>query len=228
MNFDAMFVEMFELAVWGERCKDFNLRPLAVQITMGHLRGDRLRQKLPGKKLFQKKKLRQKVILEWKKEIAIMHMYPIQTVGSSCPTFPASAARKKNNVFITFSPLLFLTSSTLCLESASIQKYLYKRCNFHFPSPPPPPRAQKLKFHRRTLGDGNLHISQTSIQIFRWIIFTAAPILYHQPPSLCSSDKGLEHTGKKPLCMLGGNLNIKPGESIYSEVLWDMQKVWWS
>ena len=79
---------------------------------------------------------------------------------------PSIRRKKKNNVFITFSPLLFLTSSTLCLESASIQKYLYKRCNFHFPSPPP--RAQKLKFHRRTLGnDGNLHISQTSIQIFR-------------------------------------------------------------
>ena len=157
-------------------------------------------QELSRKKKFSKNS-RKKVVLEWEKEIAIMHMYPIQTVGSSCPTSPASAA-KKNNVFITFSPLLFPTSSTLCLESASIQKYLYKRCNFHFPSPPP--RAQKLKFHRRTLGDGNLHISQTSIQIFRWIIFTAAPILYHQPPSFCSSDKGLEHTGKKPLCMWGG------------------------
>ena len=75
---------------------------LAAQITMGHLRGDRLHQKLSGKKLFWKKKLRQNLILEWKKEIAIMHMYPIQTVGSSCPTFSTSAA-KKNTMFPSIS-----------------------------------------------------------------------------------------------------------------------------
>ena len=76
---------------------------LAAQITMGHLRGDRLHQKLPSKKLFWKKKLRQNLILEWKKEIAIMHMYPIQTVGSSCPTFSTSAAKK--TYITTFSEI---------------------------------------------------------------------------------------------------------------------------
>ena len=145
--------------------KIFNLaRTGSSNYNAGHLRGDRwLATRTFRKKKFPKNS-RKKVVLEWEKEIAIMHMYPIQTVGSSCPTFPASAAKKT-----MFSSLfLFLTSSTLCLESASIPKYLYKRCNFHLPSPPPPPRAQKLKFHRRTLGDdGNLHISQTSIQIFR-------------------------------------------------------------
>ena len=77
---------------------------LAAQITMGHLRGDRLQQKVSGKKLFQRKKLRQKVILEWKKEIAIMHMYPIQTVGSSCPTFSTSAT--KTQCFLIFATTL--------------------------------------------------------------------------------------------------------------------------
>ena len=78
---------------------------LAAQITMGHLPGDRLQQKLSRKKLFWQKKLPQEDILEWKKEIAIMHMYPIQTVGSSCPTFSASGA-KKHNVSINFVPNL--------------------------------------------------------------------------------------------------------------------------
>ena len=50
-------------------------------------------QELSRKKKFPKNS-RKKVVLEWEKEIAIMHMYPIQTVGSSCPTFPASAAKK--------------------------------------------------------------------------------------------------------------------------------------
>ena len=77
---------------------------LAAQITMGHLRRDRLHQKLPGKKLFWRKKLRQNVILEWKKEIAIMHMYPIQTVGSSCPTFSTSAT--KTQCFLIFATTL--------------------------------------------------------------------------------------------------------------------------
>ena len=78
---------------------------LAAQITMGHLPGDRLQQKLSRKKLFWQKKLPQEDILELKKEIAIMHMYPIQTVGSSCPTFSASGA-KKHNVSINFVPHL--------------------------------------------------------------------------------------------------------------------------
>ena len=51
-------------------------------------------QELSRKKKFWKNS-RKKVVLEWEKEIAIMHMYPIQTVGSSCPTFPASTAKKK-------------------------------------------------------------------------------------------------------------------------------------
>ena len=80
--------------------------------------------KIPAKKLFwngKRKQLSCTCILSRLQDLLVPHsQHPPQ----------------KNNVFITFSPLHFLTSSTLCLESASIQKYLYKRCNFHFPSPP--------------------------------------------------------------------------------------------
>ena len=198
MNFDAMFVEMFEPAVWGESCKDFNLRPLAAQITMGHLRGDRLRQKLPGKKLFQKKKLRQKVILEWKKEIAIMHMYPIQTVGSSCPTFSTSATKKHNvsTFFTTF--LYFVPHFYDNLVSKAIQKYLYKGCNFY----PVLSCVQKLKFHHAPKDIGCWKFAylkclfkfsdEKFVELFQFFII--------KPPS-APSDKGLEHTIRKPLCM---------------------------
>ena len=79
-------------SVW----KNFNLaRTGSSNYNAGHLRGDRwLATRTSRKKKFPKNS-RKKVVLEWEKEIAIMHMYPIQTVGSSCPTFPASAAKKK-------------------------------------------------------------------------------------------------------------------------------------
>ena len=116
---------------------------LAAQITMGHLRRDRLHQKLPGKKLFWRKKLRQNVILEWKKEIAIMHMYPIQTVGSSCPTFSTSAA-KKHNVLIflpRFYILYLISAKTLWgrpFRNICTRSVTFNRCS---------PSVQKLKFH---------------------------------------------------------------------------------
>ena len=125
-------------------------------------------QELSRKKKFWKNS-RKKVVLEWEKEIAIMHMYPIQTVGSSCPTFSTSAA-KKTQCFHIFTTFLYLVPH-FCqnLVRKAIQKYLYKGCNFY----PLLSECTEIKVSSCTEGHWVIEIciSQISIQIFRQNLF---------------------------------------------------------
>ena len=145
-------------------------------------------QELSRKKKFPKNS-RKKVVLEWEKEIAIMHMYPIQTVGSSCPTFSTSATKKHNvstffTTFLYFVPhfyILYLISTTT-LWARPFRNICTGGVTFTAAVP-----CTEIKVSSCTEGHWVLEIciSQISIQIFRRKICRAVSILYYQTP-LCS------------------------------------------
>ena len=84
------------------------------------------------------------------------------------------------------------------LVSKAIQKYLYKGCNFY----PVLSCVQKLKFHHAPKDIGCWKFAylkflfkfsdEKFVELFQFFII--------KPPS-APSDKGLEHTIRKPLCM---------------------------
>ena len=120
---------------------------LAAQITMGHLPGDRLQQKLSRKKLFGKKIAARRYSGMEKGNSYHAHVsYPDCRIFLS---YILRIRREKNTMFPSILCHTWHLLESFHPVSTAFQKYLYNGCNFNFAPGPNSPlsRVQKLKFH---------------------------------------------------------------------------------